>query len=193
MELYISNNLFSGEIPDNVGNCLTLEQLYMHNNFFGGNIPQSLSNLTGIWVLDLSHNNLTGNIPLYFDNFPLLHYLNLSFNNLDGEVPMEGIFRNSSAVSAIVNSILCGGIWAFQLSVCPAKPTQRQRSFILLKVIVPVLVGVTCVIVLFSTILCNCSKQQKDFHKQFNWPGELWFCVQGNFRWRWNRSCSQGT
>ncbi|KAJ6770185.1 LEUCINE RICH REPEAT FAMILY PROTEIN EXPRESSED [Salix purpurea] len=35
--------------------------------------------------------------------------LDLSYNNLEGMVPDEGIFKNSTVVSVIGNSQLCGG------------------------------------------------------------------------------------
>jgi hypothetical protein len=43
----------------------------------------------------------------------------LSFNNLDGEVTREGKIRNSSELSVMGNSRLCGVIPAFQLPACP--------------------------------------------------------------------------
>ncbi|XP_058089372.1 probable LRR receptor-like serine/threonine-protein kinase At3g47570 [Magnolia sinica] len=149
-EMDISENELSGEIPDTLGKCQSMELLYMHGNLFQGTIPEPLKNLKGIKELDLSRNNLSGQIPKYFEEFHFLQYLNLSFNNFEGEVPKGGIFRNASAISIDGNSKLCGGIPELQLPGC-LKQASKKRG----KPLAP-RVKVTVITVVLSSFLLSC-------------------------------------
>ncbi|CAN1306005.1 Probable LRR receptor-like serine/threonine-protein kinase At3g47570 [Linum perenne] len=112
--LDLSSNRFTGTIPTEVG----LEGLYMQGNHLQGIIPSSLSSLRGIQELDLSANKLSGQIPEFFESMNISKKLNLSHNNFEGEVPQQGVFKNSSIISVIGNSKLCGGIASLQLPPC---------------------------------------------------------------------------
>ncbi|XP_058109239.1 probable LRR receptor-like serine/threonine-protein kinase At3g47570 [Magnolia sinica] len=149
-EMDVSENKLSGEIPDTLGKCQSMELLYMHGNLFQGTIPESLRNLKGIIELDLSRNNLSGQIPKYLEEFHFLQYLNLSFNNFEGEVPKGGIFRNASANSVDGNSKLCGGIPELQLPGC-LKQASKKRG----KPLAP-RVKVTVITVVLSSFLISC-------------------------------------
>ncbi|XP_058070975.1 probable LRR receptor-like serine/threonine-protein kinase At3g47570 [Magnolia sinica] len=127
-EMDISENKLSGEIPNTLGKCQSMELLYMHGNWFQGTIPESLKNLKGIKGLDLSRNNLSGQIPKYLEEFHFLQNLNLSFNNFEGEVPKGGIFRNASAISVVGNSKLCGGIPELQLPGCLKQASKKREK-----------------------------------------------------------------
>nr|XP_023876767.1 probable LRR receptor-like serine/threonine-protein kinase At3g47570 [Quercus suber] len=133
-ELDVSNNHLSGEIPTSIGNCLILEHLYLQGNFFKGAIPSSLASLRGLRHLDVSQNNLSGPIPKGLEMLPFLEFLNLSFNNFEGEVPTEGIFKNTSVISLIGNTNLCGGIPQLQLPKCPTSCSMVPTIDLLLNV-----------------------------------------------------------
>ncbi|KAK9283608.1 hypothetical protein L1049_011858 [Liquidambar formosana] len=139
--LNVSQNNLSGEIPSSLGSCTSLVSLHMEGNYFQGTISSSLSSLRAIDDLDLSHNNLSGQIPIYLESFAYLQRLNLSFNNFEGEVPMQGVFKNSSAISVIGNKKLCGGIAQLQLQKCTAKELTKQRLSPKLKVLISVISG----------------------------------------------------
>ncbi|XP_057508214.1 putative receptor-like protein kinase At3g47110 isoform X2 [Actinidia eriantha] len=126
--LDVSGNLLSGEIPSTLGSCVVLETLRMGSNFFQGHIPSSLGFLRGITELDLSNNNLSGEIPEYLEGFDSLQELNLSFNNFEGAIPTKGVFSNSSRVSVVGNSKLCGGIAELQLPECNYEGDKKTRS-----------------------------------------------------------------
>ncbi|KAL5570604.1 hypothetical protein UlMin_027179 [Ulmus minor] len=119
--LDLSENNLTGEIPESIGDCQSLEFFYLQGNFFQGNLPSALASLNGLRYLDLSRNNLTGKILKDLEKLRFLLYLNLSFNALEGEVPNKGIFQNSSAVSLVGNSKLCGGVPKLQVPLCPQK------------------------------------------------------------------------
>ncbi|CAN1838552.1 Receptor kinase-like protein Xa21 [Linum perenne] len=107
--LDLSYNMLSGSIPSSLGSCIKLETLALQGNRLQGSIPSSLSSLRGIQWLDLSSNNLSGQIPKFLESMDISSLLNLSYNNFDGEVPTQGAFKNSSIVSVVGNSKLCGG------------------------------------------------------------------------------------
>ncbi|KAM3697856.1 hypothetical protein ACJW31_06G144300 [Castanea mollissima] len=126
--LDVSNNNLSGEIPTSIGNCLVLEQLYLQGNSFEGSLPSSIASLKGLQYLDVSQNNLSGSIPKGIEKLPFLNYLNISFNNFEGEVPTEGVFKNTSVISLIGNTKLCGGISKLQLPKCPLSFMKPRKS-----------------------------------------------------------------
>ncbi|KAL7253389.1 hypothetical protein ACSBR1_007844 [Camellia fascicularis] len=125
--LDVSHNLLSSEIPSTLGSCTSLETLRLGTNFFNGTIPSSLSFLRGIRELDLANNNLSGEIPVFLEGFRLLQDLNLSFNNFEGVVPTQGVFSNTSAISVVGNSKLCGGVAELQLPKCNFKVDKKWR------------------------------------------------------------------
>ncbi|CAL5435689.1 unnamed protein product [Camellia sinensis] len=137
----VSHNRLSGPIPNTLSNCLSLEWLQLEANSFEGEIPQSLSMLRGLRVLDLSRNNLSGQIPSYLGELQL-DMLNLSFNMLHGQVPIQGVFRNSTAISIVGNNDLCGGIAKLDLPPCPSskssnnKPSHRMKVILLVVALV---------------------------------------------------------
>ncbi|KAI8005428.1 putative LRR receptor-like serine/threonine-protein kinase [Camellia lanceoleosa] len=143
----VSYNRLSGPIPNTLSNCLSLEWLQLEANSFEGEIPQSLSMLKGLRVLDLSHNNLSGLIPSYLGELQL-DMLNLSFNMLHGEVPIQGVFRNSSAISIVGNNELCGGIAKLDLPPCPSSKSSNNKLSHRMKVILLV-VGLVIFLSLF--------------------------------------------
>ncbi|KAK9081796.1 hypothetical protein Syun_031242 [Stephania yunnanensis] len=151
----ISDNNLTGEIPNALGNCLSLELLSLMGNSFQGFVPSSFSSLKGLQILDLSLNNLSGQIPLFFQNLSSsLQYLNLSFNNFEGAVPTEGVFGNVSSFSILGNKKLCGGISELQLPKCPDKQKYFKKHQMplylkaVLGLILATIVLVTCVSVL---------------------------------------------
>ncbi|GLT64316.1 hypothetical protein SLA2020_368200 [Shorea laevis] len=59
----MSNNNFSGSIPDSIASLTQLVSLDMSNNNFSGSIPDSIASLTQLVYLDMSNNNFSGSIP----------------------------------------------------------------------------------------------------------------------------------
>ncbi|KAM5560484.1 receptor-like protein 53 [Rosa sericea] len=86
----LSSNNFHGIIPGSICNASYLQVLDLSNNSFSGKIPECLSSRLAVRllaVLNLRRNNLMGSIP---DNFPgncSLETLDLNGNQLEGKFP----------------------------------------------------------------------------------------------------------
>ncbi|KAL5732575.1 hypothetical protein ACOSP7_031933 [Xanthoceras sorbifolium] len=94
--LYISNNLFHGLIPKEIGGHLpSLTDLYLSRNDFDGSNPSSIGYMNSLVGFDLSYNqllqlddnNFTGNMPNSLSKASNLEGLYLSANNLSGRIP----------------------------------------------------------------------------------------------------------
>lgn len=87
-ELSLDQAGYTGSLANTTWNNLTyLEALDVSNNYFSGQIPESLSNLTRLRRLGLSRNSLTGEIPCSIGSLSNLEELYLDNNNLEGAVP----------------------------------------------------------------------------------------------------------
>ncbi|XP_054790459.1 putative receptor-like protein kinase At3g47110 [Prosopis cineraria] len=95
VSLSFENNHFTGEKPRDIGALNKLVQLLAYKNKFSGEIPDMFGNFTQLSMLALHNNKLFGRIPSSIGQCERLNYLNLQMNNLHGTIP-EGIFRLSS-------------------------------------------------------------------------------------------------
>ncbi|XVF18625.1 hypothetical protein REPUB_Repub11eG0038600 [Reevesia pubescens] len=103
-----SNNLFYGQIPEELGELISLQMLNFSHNNFTGPIPPSLGNMRALESFDLSSNKLGGRIPSQLTNLTFLSVLNLSENNLVGPIPDGNQFDTFDNDSYGGNLGLCG-------------------------------------------------------------------------------------
>ncbi|XP_022717774.1 receptor-like protein 12 [Durio zibethinus] len=103
-----SNNLFGGQIPEELGELISLQMLNFSHNSFTGPIPPSLGNMVALESLDLSSNKLGGTIPSQLTNLTFLAVLNLSENNLVGPIPHGNQLDTFDNDSYSGNLGLCG-------------------------------------------------------------------------------------
>ncbi|KAL7193625.1 hypothetical protein ACSBR2_025269 [Camellia fascicularis] len=88
INLFLSKNTFTGEIPSTICNVSFLEILDFSHNSLSGVIPQCLANFSNVLsVLDLRMNNFHGNIPSTFTEGKKLRNIDLNGNQLKGRVP----------------------------------------------------------------------------------------------------------
>ncbi|XP_052883594.1 receptor-like protein EIX2 [Gossypium arboreum] len=84
----LSNNLFSGVVPDCFGSFPFLTALNLGDNNFSGSLPRSLGSLISLEMLSLRGNKFSGVLPSSLQNCAKLKFLDLSDNELSGEIPM---------------------------------------------------------------------------------------------------------
>ncbi|XP_057988897.1 pollen receptor-like kinase 4 isoform X2 [Hevea brasiliensis] len=103
--LYLSNNRFSGQIPDDAFQGMgSLKRVFLANNEFSGNIPLSLSTLPRLMELRLEGNQFQGRIPDFRQKN--LKTVNLASNFLVGPIPEALSKMNPDSFSG--NKDLCG-------------------------------------------------------------------------------------
>ncbi|KAL6212616.1 hypothetical protein ACLB2K_017834 [Fragaria x ananassa] len=85
--VYLSQNRFSGDIPDDAFSGMggTLKKVYLANNGFTGKIPCSLVALPKLGELDLGDNQFTGEIPVFQTRDWMM--MNLANNRQEGQIP----------------------------------------------------------------------------------------------------------
>ncbi|KAK7393238.1 hypothetical protein VNO78_21788 [Psophocarpus tetragonolobus] len=105
----LSNNNFSGSIPEEISLLSAMQGLNLSYNNLAGHIPTKIGNMKSLESLDLSHNQLKGKISDSISSLTWLSHLNLSYNNLSGPIPKG--YQLSSLDDPFIyngNPFLCG-------------------------------------------------------------------------------------
>ncbi|PIN02596.1 Serine/threonine protein kinase [Handroanthus impetiginosus] len=115
--LYLANNGFNGEIPDNAFSGLkAMRKVVLRNNMFTGKIPISLLELPRLVDLQLQNNQFRGRI---LDFWQGNLRVNLSYNKLQGPIPATLSNQNASFFFGNIN--LCGK---------PLHPCKPKKSIL---------------------------------------------------------------
>uniref|UniRef100_M8BUZ4 Tyrosine-sulfated glycopeptide receptor 1 n=1 Tax=Aegilops tauschii TaxID=37682 RepID=M8BUZ4_AEGTA len=102
--LDLGGNIFSGKIPDSIGQLKKLEEFHMDNNNMSGELPYALSNCTNLRIIDLKTNNFSGQLnKVNFSSLPNLKILDLLYNSFSGTIP-ESIYSCSNLTALRLSS-----------------------------------------------------------------------------------------
>ncbi|KAL6216417.1 hypothetical protein ACLB2K_009640 [Fragaria x ananassa] len=127
ISVYLSQNQFSGDIPEDAFSGMggTLKKVYLAKNGFTGKIPSSLVALPKLVELDLGDNQFSGKIP----NFQSRTWvtLNLANNRFEGQIPAS--LRNENPADFAGNKGLCG----LPLGKCKSK---LKRLLLIIAIVV---------------------------------------------------------
>ncbi|XP_014500450.1 pollen receptor-like kinase 4 [Vigna radiata var. radiata] len=119
--LFLSNNKFSGEIPDDAFDGMKrLKRVFLAENEFTGHIPTSLAQLPKLFDVDIHGNSFEGNIPEFQQTD--FRVFNLSYNNLEGRIPES--LSSKDPTSFAGNQGLCGD----PLGPCIESPTTPSDT-----------------------------------------------------------------
>jgi hypothetical protein len=102
---YISNNLLTGSIPNDLFyiNKTYMSQYLIATNYFSNSLPDDMGTLTSLVVLDVSNNRFSGNVPSSLLFLTSIHELFLQNNNFNGKL---NSFLNNEAIITSSSSLL---------------------------------------------------------------------------------------
>ncbi|XP_047327823.1 probable LRR receptor-like serine/threonine-protein kinase At1g12460 [Impatiens glandulifera] len=115
----LSTNSLSGSIPDFLGNLPNIRFLDLSKNDFSGEIsPAIFRSCSRTMYISLSHNNLTGSIPESISNCINLIGIDFSYNNLKGTFPSQLCNLENLSFLSLRNNLLSGTVEQHQISLC---------------------------------------------------------------------------
>ena len=110
IELVLTSNQLTGEIPAELGRLSNLTLLALHDNRLTGEIPAELGRLSNLTLLALRTNQLTGEVPPELGRLSNLTEMVLNSNQLTGEIPAELGRLSNLTVLALFDNRLTGEI-----------------------------------------------------------------------------------
>ncbi|KAK2647604.1 hypothetical protein Ddye_015093 [Dipteronia dyeriana] len=104
----------SGQVPESLQYCQSLQKLDLSANALSGNIPpQICSWMPYLVTLDLSNNDLSGPIPTDLAKCTYLNNLILSNNRLSGPIPYQLTILGRLKKFSVANNDLTGTVPSF--------------------------------------------------------------------------------
>ncbi|CAL1355727.1 unnamed protein product [Linum trigynum] len=101
--LDLSDNSFSGSLPDSLSHLVQLRRLGLSRNFLSGEIPPTLSTLPRLEELYLDGNMFSGGVPASFSSLTTLKRVEIQRNNLSGVFPDLGSMHSLDYLDASDN------------------------------------------------------------------------------------------
>ncbi len=83
----LSHLQLAGNLPEEIGNLVYLEELNLADNALYGSLPSSIIDLEKLRALWLNNNQLTGSLPTEIGNLTLLQILQAQHNRFSGVLP----------------------------------------------------------------------------------------------------------
>jgi hypothetical protein len=85
--LFTAANGLKGQLPDELGDLLDMENLSLFSNQITGTIPDRLKFAADLDFLNLQANLLSGRIPMWINGWKQMEFLGLGDNQFTGPVP----------------------------------------------------------------------------------------------------------
>ncbi|KAK6155278.1 hypothetical protein DH2020_009526 [Rehmannia glutinosa] len=152
--IFLSNNSFSGSIPEQFGKLNQLQHLDLSDNYLTGTPPALLFSLPNISYLNLSSNTLSGSLPEHLKCGDALSLVDLSDNRLMGQLPN---CLDTAADSRIVN--IGGNCFTIDVrnqhpaAYCKDKDKGKTRSTVKeIAILAGVIVGVVIIVVILLVV-----------------------------------------
>ncbi|KAK6117485.1 hypothetical protein DH2020_048763 [Rehmannia glutinosa] len=152
--IFLSNNSFSGSIPEQFGKLNQLQHLDLSDNYITGTPPALLFSLPNISYLNLSSNTLSGSLPEHLNCGDALSLVDLSDNRLTGQLPN---CLDTAADSIIVN--IGGNCFTVDVrnqhpsAYCKDKDKGKTRSTVKeIAILAGVIVGVVVIVVILLVV-----------------------------------------
>ncbi|EEF44972.1 inactive LRR receptor-like serine/threonine-protein kinase BIR2 [Ricinus communis] len=121
INLELRDMQLSGQVPESLKYCKSLQNLDLSSNALSGTIPSQICTwLPYLVTLDLSNNDLSGSIPHDLVNCTYLNNLILSNNRLSGPIPYEFSSLSRLKRFSVANNDLTGTIPSFFSNFDPA-------------------------------------------------------------------------
>ncbi|GMH04481.1 hypothetical protein Nepgr_006320 [Nepenthes gracilis] len=110
IDLNLSHNSFSGQLPVSIFNLVNLRTLDISRNSFSGHFPNGSFGLKSLVVLDAFSNSFSGQLPAELSQIESLRVLNLAGSYFSGQIPSEfGSFKSLEFVH-LAGNFLNGSI-----------------------------------------------------------------------------------
>jgi hypothetical protein len=98
--LSLSNNLLSGELPNDVDKMISLEAMFVASNYFSGTLPVHVGDQANLRAYQVSDTFISGAIPSELSDMHRLESLNISGNFLSGN--LDKLFQNESSLPRLI-------------------------------------------------------------------------------------------
>ncbi|KAL4296614.1 hypothetical protein GQ457_12G020540 [Hibiscus cannabinus] len=106
VDLNISQNSFSGELPVEIFNLTNLRTLDISGNNFSGQFPRGITGLKNLVHFDALSNSFSGSLPVEVTELDSLKVLNLAGSYFDGPIPSSyGSFKRLEYLHLAGNSL----------------------------------------------------------------------------------------
>ncbi|KAL3824588.1 hypothetical protein ACJIZ3_020617 [Penstemon smallii] len=110
LDLNLSHNSFSNQLPSGIFNLTSLRSLDVSRNNFSGQFPKGISNLQNLIVLDAFSNSFSGPLPTDVSQLESLKVLNFAGSYFSGEIPFEYGSLKSLEFFHLAGNFLTGGL-----------------------------------------------------------------------------------
>ncbi|XP_073062533.1 uncharacterized protein [Primulina eburnea] len=110
VELNLSHNSFSHQLPTGIFNLASLRLLDISRNNFSGRFPNGISGLGNLVVLDAFSNSFSGPLPAEVSQLEFLKVLNFAGSYFSGKIPSEYGSFGSLEFIHLAGNFLSGGV-----------------------------------------------------------------------------------